>query len=107
MNKQYKTILLGVISMLIAIIGFVANNGTITFIALTIFSSLIFFFNIEKISTGLVKLWCIDIAIALFMVIGGDLVSTTTPIVVAALLWASINLLGAYLVRIDIKKSEA
>lgn len=107
MNKQYKTILLGVISMLIAIIGFITNNGAVTFIALTIFSSLIFFFNVEKISAGLVKLWCIDIAIALFMVIGSDLVSTTKPLAIAALLWASINLLGAYLVRIDIKKSEA
>lgn len=107
MNKQHKTILLGVISVLTAIIGFITKNSTVLFIALTIFSSLIFFFNIEKISAGLVKLWCINIAVALFMVIGSDLVSTTKPLVIAALLWASINLLGAYLVRIDFKKSEA
>lgn len=107
MNKQQKTILLGVVSILVAIIGFILNNGTIISIALTALSSLIFFFNIEKITTGLVKLWCIGVGIAIFMAIGGDLVTTKTPLIIAALLWASINILGAYLVRIDNKKSEA
>lgn len=106
MSKLQKKTILGTILMIIGIIGFFTEVKPICFIAFTLLSNIVFFYDMKNITTGLVKLWCLSILLILFILIGKNIFTTTTPILVSSLLYLALNIFGAYLVSKSVKNNN-
>lgn len=106
MNKLQKKIILGTLLTIIGAISFVTEVTPISFLAFTALSSIVFFYDMKNITIGLVKLWCLSVLIILFLIIGKNIFTTTTPIIVCSLLYLGINTFGAFLISKSVKNNN-
>lgn len=106
MKKEIKKIIVGVIAAVMLFVGFKFNIESLSVLALTVCSSLIFFYDTNKITMASVKLWCISIGLSVLIVIGDSLGMTIKSLIIVSILWGLTNLAGIYLVKFKKVESE-
>lgn len=107
MKKSIIKIIIAVFLVIVSGVCFLYNLNFPSVLTLAAFTALIFFYNSNVISVGMVKLWCINIGLSMFFIYEDALRLNNNTCFVLVGLWGLINLYGIYNTKKLKTKNEA
>lgn len=107
MKKTKNKAIIGILLAITSGITFLYDIHIVSVLLLAAFTSLIFFYNSKVISTGNVKLWCINIGLSIFFIYGDMFKIGRNICLLLISIWGLINFFGIYNIKKTTKKNEA